>query len=106
MGLSEYTIPLDAEGLTVKCDAQARFTIKSGRRTLEDRLTLASSVGGAITVASIIYNGLSMSGGTSWRDPASGKPIDRPRVTIRLRPQDVLGDGKECDCPEHRRKAA
>jgi hypothetical protein len=106
MKLSEYTVPLTSEqNIQVKHDAQARFIVKSGRRTLEDRLTPASSIGGAITVASFMYNGLSMSGGVSWQHPETGKPLDRPSVRILLRPQDVLVGGAECDCHECKRAA-
>ncbi len=106
MKLTDYTVRLDGEGLRVKCDAQARFTVKSGRKTLEDRLTSNQTLGGAYTVACIMYNGLSMSGGASWQHPSDGRPIKRPHVLIRFRPQDVLHGAEECDCPEHRSVAA
>lgn len=89
MKLKEFTVPIE-QGMRVRHDAQARFTVKSGRRVLENRLTPISSIGGAMTTASIIYNRLSYSGGVSWWDPKTGDSIARPTVTIRVRPVDVL----------------
>lgn len=79
-------------------DAQARLTITSGRRVLEDRLVEADAIGGAITVASIIYNRLSYSGGVDWCDPSTGASIARPKFKIRFRPTDVLSGEMLCSC--------
>ena len=72
---------------------------QDGRRVLEDRLTSAETIGGAITVATFTYNAASYSGGVSWWDPGTGKPIDRPSYTVRVRPEDVLTGDQLCPCP-------
>jgi hypothetical protein len=89
MALSEYSVPIE-DGMIVKHGTQARFTVKSGRTVLEDRLTDVRYVGGAITTAGIMYNRLSMSGGVSWWNPATGKSLKRaPKVQVRVRQQDI-----------------
>lgn len=97
--MTEYTIHI-ATGMRVRHDAQARVTVTSGRAILEDRLTSIASIGGAVTAASIVYNALSYSGGVSWWNPATGKPISRPKIALRVRAQDVLTGEQECQCPE------
>lgn len=85
-------------GMRVKHNAKARVTVKSGNQVLEDELTDISIVGGAITRISIMYNRLSMSGGVSWWNPATGMAITRPKISIRTRQEDILTDDQECDC--------
>lgn len=105
MKIKDFTVPIE-QGMHVRHDAQARFTVKSGRRVLEDRLTGVADLGGAFTVACIIYNGLSMSGGVAWRDPVSRHGIDRPYVKMRVRAEDVLADGELCGCGNCQQVAA
>jgi hypothetical protein len=93
MSLSEYTVPIE-DGMIVKQGTQARFTVKSGRTVLEDGLTDVRYVGGAITRAGIMYNRLSYSGGVSWWNPTTGKSIKRPKVEVRVRPQDIQADAE------------
>jgi len=96
--MQEYTLFVE-NGLRVKHSARLRLTIKSGQKVLEDRLVPAETIGGAITVAGYMYNGLSMSGGVSWRNPATGDSIKRPKYSIRCRPEDVLTEDMLCTCP-------
>jgi len=93
----DFTVHIE-DGMRVRHDAQARFTITAGRRVLEDRLMAVESIGGAITVAGITYNRLSMSGGVSWWDPATGQSISKPKYSVRVRPQDVLTGEQLCSC--------
>jgi hypothetical protein len=95
--MTDYTEPL-VDGMRVRHDAQARFTVKAGRQVLEDSLTPIETIGGAMTRASFMYNARSMSGAVSWWNPATGKPISRPKVSIRVRPEDVLRDDALCTC--------
>jgi len=98
MKKADFTVSVE-NGMFVKCDAQVRFTVKSGRGTLEDGLTPAATLNGAMTVASFTYNRLSYSGGVDWWNPSTGKPLAQaPKVTMRVRPEDVLTDGQECGC--------
>lgn len=92
--MNEYTVPIE-DGMRVRHDAKARFTVTSGRRVLEDRLTDVGSLGGALVTAGFVYNRLSYSGGVSWWDPATGQSIARPKVRIRVRAADVLSGGEE-----------
>ena len=92
--VSEYNTPVH-DRMIVKHGAQARITVTSGRTVLEDRLTSAQSIGGAITLAGFTYNRLSMSGGVSWWNPATGRSIKRPKVQVRVRPEDVLSQDPE-----------
>jgi hypothetical protein len=95
--MKTYTEPLE-NGMRVKHDAQARITVRAGKEVLQDELIGVESVGGAMTVASITYNALSVSGGVSWWNPATGKPVSRPKISIRLRPEDILTGDMECNC--------
>lgn len=95
--LSDHTAPVE-DGMRVRHDALARFTVSSGSTVLEDSLTAVDALGGAMTVAGVVYNRLAYSGGVSWWNPATGEAIKRPKVNMRVRPQDVLGDGEECGC--------
>jgi hypothetical protein len=97
--LGEYTEPI-TDGMRVRHDAQARFTVKAGKTVLEDGLTPIESIGGAMTRAGIQYNARAMSGGVAWWNPATGQPVSRPKVKIRLRPQDVLTGEQLCPCPK------
>lgn len=96
--MTEFTMPIK-DGLRVTHDARARFTVTAGRTVLEDRLIPIEAIGSAMTVAGVFYNRLCMSGGVSWWDPATGKSISRPKVKIRVRPQDVLTGDQLCACP-------
>ena len=98
MSLREYTMPV-ADRMRFRHDAQARFIVKAGRKVLEDRLTSVATIGGALATAGIIYNRLAMSGGVSWWDPSTGESISRPKIQIRVRPQDVLTGDQLCTCP-------
>jgi len=60
--MKEYNVPIE-DGMFVKHGTQARFTVKSGKTVLEDRLVDVEILGGAYTTAGIVYNRLSMSGG-------------------------------------------
>lgn len=97
MRLQAFTTPIK-DGMRVRHDAQARFTVKAVNKVLEDGLTPVTTIGGAITRASIMYNALTMSGGVSWWNPATGEPIRRPKVQIRVRPEDIIADGTLCPC--------
>jgi len=89
--MKEYTIPIE-NGMIVKHGSKLRFTIKSGNTILEDDLTDAKSIGGAMTRASFMYNANSYSGGVSWWNPSTGMPITRPKVTIRARKEDIVNE--------------
>lgn len=95
--IGAFTMPVE-DGMRFRHDAELRFTVTAGREVLEDRLTPAETIGGAMTVAAITYNARSVSGGVSWWNPATGKPISRPKVQIRTRPEDVLTGETLCDC--------
>lgn len=97
MSLAAYSQPM-TDRMRVKHGTQARFTVKAGRKVLEDRLIPVQTIGGAMTVAGITYNRLSMSGGLSWWDPSSGKPVSRPKITVRFRAEDVLTGDQLCTC--------
>jgi hypothetical protein len=100
MSLTDYSVHIES-GMRVRHDAQARFTVKSGRNVLEDRLTSITTLGGAVTQASIVYNARCYSGGVAWWNPATGKPLPgAPTVQMRVRPQDVLTGTQECGCPK------
>lgn len=103
--MKAYTVLLK-DGMHVRHDAQARITVKTGARVLEDRLTPVDSIGGAMTLASVTYNRASMSGGVDWWDPGTGRPISRPKVLVRLRADDVLTGGQLCHCPACEEEAA
>jgi hypothetical protein len=92
-----YTVPVE-DKMRVKHGAKVRFTLSSGRRTLEDDLYDPYIVIGAITRCAITYNGAAMSGGVSWSDPTTGQKIDKPKYQIRARSEDILVDKQECDC--------
>lgn len=95
--VSAYTVSL-TDGMRVKHDAKARFTVKASRSILEDHLIDVESIGGAMTVAAITYNRLSVSGGVAWWNPSTGRPIRKPKVQVRFRPVDVLTGEQLCDC--------
>lgn len=97
MLLANYTVPI-TNGMRVRHDAQARFTVTSGKAVLEDRLTSVEALGGAVAVAGIVYNRLSYSGGVSWWNPTTGDAISRPKIRMRARSQDVLHGDEECGC--------
>ena len=97
--MTEYSQYIE-DGMRVRHDAQARFTVKAGREVLEDGLTPISSIGGAMTRASVMYNARPYSGGASWWNPSTGKPVERPKVQIRVRPEDVLTGDTLCPCPD------
>lgn len=97
--MNGYTQPIE-DGMRVRHDAQARFTVKAGRTVLEDGLTPIETIGGAMTRASVMYNQRSMRGGVAWWNPATGESVSRPKVTIRVRPEDVLTGDALCDCPK------
>jgi hypothetical protein len=64
----------------------------------------AESIAGAFTVASVTYNRASFSGGVDWWNPVNGYPIDRPKIMVRFRPQDILTGDQECDCEKCKRQ--
>lgn len=97
MSLHAFTMPVE-DKMRFRHDAQARITVKAGKQMLEDRLTSIETIGGAIAVAGITYNRLSMSGGVSWWNPATGQPITRPKIQIRVRSEDVLTGDQLCTC--------
>lgn len=97
--MTEYTQHVTS-GIRLRHDAEARFTVTAGRLVLEDDLTPVETIGGAMTRASVMYNQRSMSGGVSWWNPSTGKPIARPKVQIRVRPEDVLTGDALCPCPK------
>ena len=45
-----------------------------------------------------MYNALTMSGGVSWWNPSTGEAISRPKVQIRVRPEDILTGDTLCPC--------
>lgn len=93
----EFTVFIE-NGMRVKHNAKARLLVKSGREVLQDDFVDAESLGGAFTVASFVYNRASMSGGVDWWNPATGQRIERPKITVYFRPQDILRGDEECDC--------
>jgi hypothetical protein len=97
MQKNDFTLHAE-NGMRVRHDAQARFTVTAGRQILEDDLMPVQTIGGAVTRASIMYNQSSMSGGVSWWNPVNGKPISRPKFQIRVRPEDILTGDTLCDC--------
>lgn len=97
MELSSYTAPFE-DGMRLKHNAKARLTVRSKRVVLQDDLIDAVSIGGALTLAGIVYNRASMSGGVSWWNPATGRPISRPKVDLRFRAEDILTGEQLCDC--------
>lgn len=98
MALRTYTVPFE-DGMRVRHTAKARFTVTAGRKVLEDHLVKVEAIGGAITLAGFTYNRLTMSGGVSWWDPTTGKSINRPKIKVRFRPDDVLTGDQVCCCP-------
>lgn len=98
MSLRTYTVPFEDE-MRVRHDARARFTVTAGRKVLQDDLIDPASIGGAMTLASFTYNRASYSGGVDWWDPATGKPVSRPKIKVRFRPEDVLTGDQLCTCP-------
>jgi hypothetical protein len=86
--MKEYNVPIK-NGMIVKPGSKARFTVKTGKTILEDRLVDVEILGGALTTASIVYNRLSMSGGVEWWNPTTGLPIERPKITMKVRKQDI-----------------
>jgi hypothetical protein len=86
--MKEYNVPI-TNGMIVKHGSKARFTVKTGRTILEDRLVDVEILGGAFTTACIVYNRLSMSGGVDWWNPATGHSIERPKITMKVRKQDI-----------------
>jgi cold shock CspA family protein len=95
--VKDYT-QVVTDNIRLKHGSQVRFTVTSGRQTLDDRLTDVELVGAAMTTTSFIYNRLSMSGGVSWWNPSTGASIAKPKVQLRVRPQDVLTGDQLCDC--------
>lgn len=98
-GLAAYTQPFE-DGMRLKHTAKARLTVRSRTLVLQDDLIDAASIGGALTVAGIVYNRASMSGGVSWWNPATGRPISKPKVDLRFRAEDILTGEQLCDCAE------
>ena len=98
MNRKDYTTSVE-NGMRVKHDAKARVTVKTGNKILEDDFHDAESLGGAFTVISFKYNRASMSGGVDWWNPSNGYPINRPKIHVRFRPEDILTGDQECDCP-------
>lgn len=96
--LAGYTVPVENR-MRLRHDAQVRFTVTSSRTTLEDHLISVEGVSGAVTVAGVTYNRAAYSGGVSWWNPETGKPIARPKIRMRVREQDVLSGEQECECP-------
>ena len=96
--MNDHTVPFE-DGMRVRHDARARFTVTAGRTVLQDDLIDVESIGGAITLAGFTYNRLTMSGGVSWWNPATGKPVSRPKIKVRFRPDDVLTGEQLCPCP-------
>lgn len=95
--MKDHTIPFK-DGMRVRHDAEARFTVTAGRKVLEDHLVKVEAIGGAITLAGFTYNRLTMSGGVSWWDPSTGQSISRPKIKVRFRPNDVLTGDQLCMC--------
>lgn len=97
--MNDYTVTL-TNGMRVRHDAEARFTVSSGRDVLQDDLIPAEGIGGAMTLAGFTYNRLSYSGGVHWWNPTTGATLSkRPKVRVRFRPEDVLTGEQECGCP-------
>jgi hypothetical protein len=94
--MNEYTVAFE-NGMRIRHDALARFTVKSKTLVLQDSLIDPQTLGGAMTVASIIYN-RSAGTGISWWNPSTGRPISRPRILVRFRPGDVLTGEQLCEC--------
>lgn len=95
--MNEYRVHIE-NGMRIRHDAQARFTVKAGRKVLEDDLTPIETIGGAMIRAGIVYNRRSMSGGVDWWNPATGESVPKPKVQIRVRPEDVLTGDELCGC--------
>lgn len=95
--MKEYTIPI-YDGIRLKHGSKVRVTVKSRKTVLQDDLHDADSASGAVTLACIVYNRAAMSGGVDWWNPATGRPIARPKLSIKARKTDILKDGEFCDC--------
>src|SRR5262245_41265178 len=89
MSKRSYTVYVK-DGMVMKHGSKLRVTVKTGKRILEDELTPTESVGGAMTRISVMYNAASYSGGVSLWDPSTGMGIERPKISIRARPADIV----------------
>jgi hypothetical protein len=90
-------IPI-TDHMRVKHGMKAHFVLKSGNRVLEDELMDIGLVGGHITLVSIMYNRLSVSGGCAWWDPKTDNTIAKPKYTISVDETQVLTGDQVCDC--------
>jgi hypothetical protein len=95
--LREYSKLLESN-VTLRHDAKIRFTVASDGVVLEDRLISPTALNGALTVASIMYNRLSRSGGCDWWNPSTGQKVRRPKITVHARPEDLTSDTRPCEC--------
>lgn len=57
-------------------------------------------VGAHLTVTSIMFNAETMSGGTRWRHPRDGRPLQGIQYVLDVDEKYVLTDGQLCDCKE------
>ena len=94
--ITDYTLEI-TEDMNFRHGTQIRITVKSGNLILEDHLSPIETVGGAYTVACILYNRAALSGGNDWWDPRTGRSIARPKLFMRARPEDRLIN-ELCSC--------
>lgn len=91
--------------VNVRHDAML-LTLRAGpednRQIIEQKEVPVATLNGAITVMCIKYNARAMSGGTEWRHPITGAPLERPKYDYVLTDPDnqILPEGTLCDCQE------
>lgn len=74
------------------------FSERGTKRVLDVSEVPAENVGGHLTVASITYNRLSVSGGTAWWDPRTGEPLNGIQYVLDVEDRFVLSPGQLCAC--------
>jgi len=77
-------------------------TFKAGQTVLDETEVDAYLLDAHLTVRSIMYNSLSVSGGVRWWNPATGHAIAKPRYTVDVIDTDAayLEPGELCTCED------
>lgn len=94
------------DNVNVRHDASVTLTLSAGRPdarfVVEESVIPITSLNGAITRMSVMYNALGVSGGTAWFHPGTGERLVRPQYTYELTDPDVqiLKPGELCTCTE------
>lgn len=88
--------------IRLRHDAMIRMTLteRGTDIVLDVKDVSPESVGGAITLASVIYNRLGVSGGTAWWDPATGRPLKGVQWVLDVDEKYVLTGTQLCTCTE------